>query len=155
MSGPWHQWPHCRRDEEGSALIELTWLGLLLLIPLVYVVLTLVTLQRSAYGATEAARAAGRAYILAPELETAAGRAYEAARLSMLDQGVVLDPADLQIVCHPDPGSCLQPGSSVEVVLALDVALPLMPSIGSDALASIAVDASHVESYGIYREAAR
>jgi hypothetical protein len=39
-------------SEAGSALVELTWLGLLMLIPLVYVVITIVTVQRSAYGAT-------------------------------------------------------------------------------------------------------
>ncbi len=154
MSRALPRWPHQRRDETGSALVELTWLGLLLLIPLVYVVITMITVQRSAYGATEAARAAGRAYILAPDEATAVARAYEAAQIAMQDQGVELDPDDLQIVCHPDPGSCMQPGSSVEVVLALDVDLPLMPSFEGASSASIAVDASHVEPYGIYREAA-
>lgn len=154
MRGALARSPHQRRDESGSALIELTWMGLLLLIPLVYVVITMVTVQRSAYGATEAARAAGRAYILAPDQATAVARAYEAAELAMQDQGVDLDPNNLQIVCHPDPGACLQPGSSVEVVLALDVDLPLMPSFKGGSSASIAVDASHVEPYGIYREAA-
>ena len=56
-----------RRGELGTAIIEVTWLGLLLMIPLVYVIVTLVTVQRSAFGATEAARAAGRAFILAPD----------------------------------------------------------------------------------------
>ena len=68
------------RGEAGSALVEFTWLGLLLLIPLVYVIISVVTVQRSAYGATEAARAAGRAYILAPDVETARERAFDAAR---------------------------------------------------------------------------
>ncbi|MBA2574131.1 MAG: hypothetical protein H0V02_04990 [Nocardioidaceae bacterium] len=155
MSRSWRRWPSRRRDEAGSALIELTWLGLLLLIPLVYVVITMITVQRSAYGATEAARAAGRAYILAPDQASAAARAHEAARIAMQDQGIQLDSDDMRIVCHPDPDSCLQPGSSVEVVLALDVDLPLMPSVSGESSASIAVDASHVELYGIYREAAR
>jgi hypothetical protein len=80
------------RAEGGSALVELTWLGLLLLIPLVYVVATLATVQRSAYGATEAARAAGRAFILSPDVVTARTRAFDAARVAMLDQGVPLAP---------------------------------------------------------------
>lgn len=144
----------CLRSEQGSALVELTWLGLLLLIPLVYVVITFVTVQRSAFGATEAARAAGRAYILAPDVTTAEARAYEAARIAMLDQEVMLDPADLEIRCHPAPDACLIPGSSVEVIVQLDVSLPLMPTFLEQSAASVAVNASHTEPYGVFREAA-
>jgi hypothetical protein len=141
-----------RRTEAGSALVEFTWLAILLLIPLVYVVITLVTVQRSAYGATEAARAAGRAYILAPDVETAGKRAFDAARLSMQDQGVVIEPRNVAIRCKPTPQSCLQPGSSVEVTVHVDVELPLVPTIYGRAPASIAIRASHQETYGVYRE---
>ena len=142
-----------RQGEAGSALVEMTWLGLLLLIPLVYVVISVVTVQQSAYGATEAARAAGRAFVLAPDLATAQNRAVAAARLAMADQGVELDPDDVTIACDPTPGSCLQPGSSVEVRLDLDVALPLVPLMADGPVASVVVAASHVEPYGVYREA--
>lgn len=142
-----------RHSCAGSALVEVTWLGLLLLIPLVYVVITLVTVQRSAFGATEATRSAGRAYILAPDVVTAEQRAYEAAALAMSDQGVDLEPGDLVIVCRPTPQSCLQPGSSVEVRIALQVRLPLAPGLWGESASSVAVDASHVEPYGVYREA--
>ncbi|MEJ7774829.1 MAG: hypothetical protein WKF72_08440, partial [Nocardioidaceae bacterium] len=137
-----------RRTAEGSAIVELTWLALLLFIPLVYVVITLVTVQRSAYGATEASRAAGRAYILAPDVDTAQQRAFQAASISMQDQGVELDPADVVIVCHPSPESCLQPGSAVEVRIQLQVSLPLMPAVLGRSTASTAIDATHVEPYG-------
>ncbi len=133
--------------------MEITWLGLLLLIPLVYVVITLVTVQRSAFGATEASRSAGRAYILAPDVATAQQRAYQAAALAMRDQGVDLAPGELAISCRPTPQSCLQPGSSVEVRVQLQVALPLIPGAPGAMPASIAVDAVHVEPYGVYREA--
>lgn len=142
-----------RRTESGSALVELTWLGLLLVIPLVYVVITLVSVQRAAYGATEAVRAAGRAYVLAPDVGTAQRRALLAAQVAMRDQGVVLDPSDLTIRCRPDPDACLQPGSTVEVSMHLQVPLPLAPDLFDRSTASVAVDASHVEPYGVYREA--
>ncbi len=142
------------RDEKGSALVEITWLGLLLIIPLVYAVMTLITLQRSGFGATEAVRSAGRAYVLAPDIDSAAERALAAARLAMTDQGVELDPYDLTLLCQPTPASCLQPGSTVEVTLDLDVSLPLVPTLFGAVPASIAVTASHVEPYGVYREAA-
>jgi hypothetical protein len=124
-----------------------------MLIPLVYVVITLVTVQRSAFGATEAARSAGRAFVLAPDVATARARAYDAAQLALADQGVSLSPSDLAIVCRPTPRSCLQPGSSVEVRLHLDVALPMMPSLGSRSAASVSLASSHIEPYGVYREA--
>ena len=132
-----------RRGDDGSALVELTWLGLLLMIPLVYVIVSIVTVQRSAYGATEAARAAGRAYVLAPDVDSARLRAFEAARVAMADQGVTLAPSDLVVVCRPAATACLQPGSSVEVRIDLEVALPLVPAIFGQSAASISVDASH------------
>jgi hypothetical protein len=144
-----------RAGESGSALVEFTWLALLLMIPLVYLVITLVTVQRSAYGAIEAARAAGRSYILAPDIDTAGKRAYAAARLSMQDQGVTIEPSDVEIRCHPTPQSCLQPGSSVEVRIELDVKLPLVPTIYGRAPASVSVETTHQEAYGVYREAPR
>ncbi len=143
----------CPGSKAGSALVELTWLALLLLIPLVYVVITIVTVQRSAYGATEAARAAGRAFILAPDVQIARQRAYDAARLAMVDQGVGLRPADVLFACHPSPDVCLQPGSTVEVTIDLEVQLPLMPSALGQSAGSISVNASHTEPYGTFREA--
>jgi hypothetical protein len=142
------------RVDSGSALVELTWLGLLLLIPLVYVVITLVTVQRSAYGATEAARAAGRAFILAPDVSTAQQRAFDAARLAMADQGVTLSPGDLALTCSPTPHSCLQPGSAVRVEIHLQVKLPLMPFVMGRSSATVSVDALHAEPYGTFREGA-
>ena len=141
-----------RRGELGTAIIEVTWLGLLLMIPLVYVIVTLVTVQRSAFGATEAARAAGRAFILAPDPGTARERAYEAARLAMLDQGAPFEPANLVLECGPTPDACLQPGSSVLVTVDLDVRLPLVPSVFGRPAGSIAVAATHTEPYGTFRE---
>jgi len=141
-----------RTSEQGSAIVEFTWLALLLMIPLVYVAITLITVQRSAYGATEAARAAGRAYILAPDVGAATKRAVEAAQLAMRDQGVSIEPSNVEIRCEPTPQSCLQPGSSVEVQIRLVVELPLIPTIYGHAPASISVDASHHETYGVYRE---
>ncbi len=132
----------------------MVWLSLILLIPLVYVLLTLVTVQRSAYGATEAARAAGRAFVLSPDVSTGRVRAVAAARLAMRDQGISLPPSDVSIVCHPDPAACLQPGSTVEVRITYQTPLPVVPRILGRNPATIAVSARHVEPYGTYREGA-
>ena len=137
---------------EGSALVEVVWLSLILLIPLVYILLTLVAVQRSAYGVTEAARAAGRAYVLSANPVEGRERAYAAARVAMQDQGIALPAADLVIICHPRPMSCLQPGSTVEIRITFNAKLPIIPRILGHNPASIAVSARHVEPYGSYRE---
>ena len=56
-----------RRDEDGSALVELSWLGILLLVPMLWIVLSVFEVQRGAFAVSGAARAAGRAYALAPD----------------------------------------------------------------------------------------
>jgi len=43
----------------------------------------------------------------------------------------------------------------VEVRLDLQVSLPLLPSLRGQSMASIAVESSHIEPYGVYREAAQ
>ena len=63
------------RDERGSALVELVWLGILLLVPLVWFVLSVFEVQRGAFATTAAARAAGRAFALAPDDATGRARA--------------------------------------------------------------------------------
>jgi len=138
--------------ESGSALVEVVWLTLILLIPMVYILLTLVTVQRSAYGVTEAARAAGRAFVLAANPQQGRDRALAAARVAMRDQGITLPAEDLTIVCHPLPSSCLQPGSTAEVLITYRARLPLLPRFLGHNPASIAVSARHVEPYGSYRE---
>jgi Flp pilus assembly protein TadG len=141
------------RADAGSAVVEFVWLGWLLLIPLVYLIVTFFEVQQSAYGVTQAARSAGRAYILAPDRATAERRAYEAARIALADQDVDLRRAELTIVCLPTPDSCLRPNSSVEIRIALQVPLPLAPALGESPAASVSVAASHTEPFGTYREA--
>jgi hypothetical protein len=139
-------------DDEGSALIELSWLAIMLLVPLVYVITSVFDVQRAAYGVTAATRAAGRAYVLAPDLASAQARAYQAAAVALRDEGIELVPEELVITCRPEPTSCLQPGSSVLVSMQLQVPLPLMPTALGDSAPSIRVTASHLAPYGNYRE---
>ena len=64
----------------GSALVELTWLGILLLVPLLWIVLSVFEVQRGAFATSAAARAAGRAYALAPTDAEGRAQAEAAAR---------------------------------------------------------------------------
>ena len=140
------------RSQRGSALVEVTWLSLLLLVPLLYVVLAVFEVQRSAFGITAAARAAGRAYATAPSEEEGRARAEVAARLAMRDQGVSENRLELRISCRPDPHNCLAPGALIDVDLSFPVALPLMPSALGEQTPSFRVTTHHRVPYGSFRE---
>ncbi len=141
-----------RRTERGTALIEVTWLSLLLLVPLVYVVLAVFEVQRSAFALDAATRAAGRAYTLAPSQDEAGARARAAAAVALRDQGLDLVQGSLVVGCDPDPGSCLTPGSVIHVRMVYPVRLPLMPRALGSETPSIRVDAEHSVPYGSFRE---
>ena len=141
-----------RRDERGTALVEVTWLSILLLVPLVYVVLAVFDVQRSAFAVNAATRAAGRAYVLAPSEAEAGARARAAAEVALEDQGLRLTDGSVAIGCDPDPRDCLSPGSVVHVRMSLPVRLPLMPDALGGNTPSIRVDAEHTVSYGTFRE---
>lgn len=143
------------RRDEGSALVEFTWLAVLLLVPLVYVVFTAGALQRAAFATTSAARDAGRAYATAPDDATGQARAALAARLAMRDQHVAWAVGDARLV---ECGACdFAPGSSFRVVVRTRIDLPFLPRwlCGRHGCpASIPVSATHVERIDCYAEVA-
>lgn len=141
------------RGQHGSALVEVTWLTLLLLVPLVYLVLSVFEVQRAAYGVTAASRAAGRAFVLAPDQRTGHARAVQVADVALRDQGLSLPAHRLGVTCEPEPLACLTPGSVVVVSLDLDVALPLLPAVFGEQTPSIRVASTHRAPYGTFREA--
>jgi hypothetical protein len=139
------------RDESGTALVEVTWLAILLLVPLVYTVLAVYDVQRHAFASTAAARAAGRAFVLAPDVSQATAAARTAAAVALADQHVDAGGVDLRLTCHP-AGDCLAPGSVVRVDVRTQVRLPLVPTALGDGAPSIRVEARHSVPYGTFRE---
>jgi hypothetical protein len=142
-----------RARQRGSALVEVTWLTILLMVPLVYLVLSVFEVQRAAFAVTAASRAAGRAFVLAPDEATAHARALQAAGVALRDQDLSLRASDMGVVCEPAPGACLRPGSVVVVSLGLDVALPLVPDLFGGQTPSVRVSSTHRAPYGTFREA--
>jgi len=146
-------WPRRRpRSERGTALIEVTWLSLLLLVPLVYIVVAVFEVQRSAYAVDAATRAAGRAYSLAGTEQEGAARARAAAEVALADQGLRLADGSFHVSCEPDPRDCLAPGASVHVAMSYQVVLPLVPDALGGGAPSIRVAAAHDVPYGTFRE---
>ncbi len=141
-----------RRDEHGSALVEFAWLAILLMVPLLYIVLTVFEVQRAAFGVSTAARAAGRAFTQAPGEAVAMDHALAASNLALRDQHLLAERRSLTVLCAPDPGNCLAPGSVVTVSVGYPVPLPLLPDILGGQRPSIRVQAEHTLPYGTFRE---
>lgn len=141
-----------RRDEAGTALVEVVWLVLLLLVPLVYVVVAVFDVQRASYAVSGAARSAARAYTLAPDEGSAPIRARAAAAVALRDQDIDVSEVGLVIRCTPAPDNCLSPGSSVTVAITHQVRLPLAPSALGGSAPSFRVETSSTVAYGTYRE---
>jgi Flp pilus assembly protein TadG len=141
-----------RRSERGSALVEVTWLSLLLLVPLVYLLLAVFEVQRAAYGVSGAARAAARAYSLAPDEGSARHRARAAAAVALRDQAVDIEDVAMVVRCQPQPSNCLAPGSTISVLLRHQVRLPLAPDALGGQAPSFRVEADHTVAYGEFRE---
>lgn len=140
------------RDERGSALVELTWLGVLLLIPMLWIVLSVSDVQRGAFGVSSAARAAGRAYAVAPDDALGRVRAEQAARQALADQGLRGVPVTVTVTCTPYPHDCHQGTSVVTVRVFTRVDLPLLPDVLSGQAPSFALDAEHIVPIGQYQE---
>ena len=135
--------------DDGNALVEFTYLAVLLMVPLVYVLLTVFQVQRAAFGVTEAARQAGRAYATADDAAQGRARARAAAELALRDQGLVLCAS-----CLSPPDGELAPGASISVRVEHRVVLPLFGTLfGGAAPPSILVRATHAEVVDRFREA--
>lgn len=119
-------------DDAGSAMVEFVGLSVMLLIPFVYLFLSVFSVQRSAFAVTQAAREAGRAYATAPSQVEAESRAKLAAQLSFEDQGIDGVPevrfapegADCGAANPGDGAGTLVPGARFTVCVRSQVALP-------------------------------
>jgi hypothetical protein len=102
---------------------------MLLLLPLVYLVLTMASIQAGAFAVEGAARQAARVYVQSAstgEANAAAGRAIE---FALADYGLDADAASVSVACSPNPANCLTRRGFVTIRVSTTVALPLVPPI--------------------------
>jgi Flp pilus assembly protein TadG len=140
------------RDQRGSALVELTWLGVLLLVPLLWIVVGVFEVQRGAFAVSSAARAAGRAYALAPNDAVGQSRAETVVRQALVDQGLDSAPVRVSVTCAPYPGDCHRGTSVITVRVYSSVEIPMLPDVLGGGAPSFALDASHTVPIGQYQE---
>lgn len=148
------RWPVPSRAERGSAVVEMAWLSVLLLVPLLWLVLTVFEVQSGAYGTSAAARAAGRAYALAPSAAVGEQHAQAAARQALADQGHADAPLEIRVSCTPYPHRCHAGTSVITVRVFSSVELPLLPDLFGLGQPRFALDASHTVPIGQYRQVA-
>ncbi|WP_432560775.1 pilus assembly protein [Kineococcus sp. SYSU DK003] len=112
--------------DEGSAPVEFLAVGVLLLVPVAYLVLTLGRIQAATFAAESGAREAARV------LAGAGGqdRAELAVALAVGDQDLPARGASLTVDCSADP--CRTPEAEIAATVRIDVALPLVPAVLGD-----------------------
>ncbi len=113
-------------EERGSAVLEFTFLGLILLVPVVYLILSAGQLQGGSFAVVGAADHAAKVFVDADTPDQAEARARQAALVALEDFGFSAGQAEIEISCD---GACLAPGSSATVVVRLEVPLPLIPTM--------------------------
>ena len=116
-------------DDEGSASLEFITAGLVLLLPLVYLVLTMSSIQAGAFAVEGAARQAARVYVQSPSVAHANAAAGRAIEFALADYGLDTDAVTVTVSCRPNPTQCLQRRGFVTVVVTTTVALPLAPPV--------------------------
>ncbi|TIC81627.1 hypothetical protein [Nocardioides sp. GY 10127] len=137
------------RDDRGSALVELSWLVILLLVPLLWALLGVFEVQRGAFATESAARAAARAYVLAPDDASGATAARAAAVSALADQGVE-SAADVSVSCGSFT-DCHSGTAVVTVEVSTSVDLPFPDVLGAIS-PTFALHASHAVPVGRYQE---
>ena len=118
-----------RTDETGTASLEFITAGLVLLVPLVYLVLTMSALQGAAFAVEGAARQAARVFVESPTDADAQNGARRAVEFALADYGLSLDDVEIDIGCRPDPDACLTRRGFVTVAVTTRVSMPLVPPV--------------------------
>lgn len=131
------------RGQRGSAVVEFIFLGTMLLIPVVYLILAVGSLQGGSYASVGAAHQAAKVFANADSPEDGLLQAEQAAMLAVTDQGFDASVVTLDIACSSD--QCLEPGSMVTAQVFVEVPLPLIPTMPGLDLSAATVSASATE----------
>jgi hypothetical protein len=143
-----------RQDaDRGSAIVEFVFVAVLVLVPLVYLVVAVASVQRSTLAVTQAAREAGRAFATSESTDAGIARAQIAMRLALADQGL---PDDAELRYVPVGANCggagtepqLVPGAEFVVCVVRHAVLPGVPTILSGrGVTTVGRFVLHVDDY--------
>lgn len=131
------RWLHRLRREDGSASLEFLGIGILLLIPIAYGMLTLVQLEQAMFAVELAARNGARSLVAEAQPTLTGSYAAEQIGWALSDQGLEPNTAQLTMTCAPNP-DCSVLGDTLTLAVGLDVELPFMP----DGVLTVPVEAN-------------
>jgi hypothetical protein len=126
----WRHWIDLSKTSEaGNASLEFITVGMILLVPLVYLVLTLAQLQAGAFAVEGAARQAARVFVQSPNLSDASASAERAIEFALADYGLDSSTTSVSVSCRPVVTNCLTRQGFVTITVSTTVALPLVPTV--------------------------
>ena len=117
------------RDEQGSAALEFIVGGLVLLVPILYVVVALGMVQQQALGVESGARHVARAISTATDPAEADRRARSVLASIASEYGIDATRVALSVRCGSSGGECPRAGATIVVTVQSEVALPLVPPV--------------------------
>jgi hypothetical protein len=120
----WRLWS----DDRGTASLEFVTAGLILLLPLVYLVLTMAAIQAGSFAIDGASRQAVRVYVQSRDEHSGEAAAERAIHFALADYGIDSSQASVSIACSPRPEVCLHRSGIVSISVGVSVALPLLPA---------------------------
>jgi hypothetical protein len=140
--------------ERGSASLEFLTVGIVLLVPLVYLVLALAAIQAGALGVEGAARQAARVAVIAADPGDSDAAVDRAVRVALADYGIDAAAASVSVTC--DRTDCLEPGARVSVSVLARVEVPLVPDfLALTAIGIVPIEASATQTVSRFAGAAR
>ena len=111
--------------DQGSAIVEFVALGVLLLIPVIYLVVTVSRVQAGSFAVVAASEQAGQAISVMESDSFNQAAVHEIAAVAALDHG--FDTQDLALEVSCSDGSCTSPGAVATIHARLTVSLPAVP----------------------------
>lgn len=147
------RWLRRVAGDAGSAVVEFVFVAVVVMVPLVYLIVAVATVQRSQLAVTQAAREVGRAFATSPTGDAALPRAEAAARLALADQHL---PDDAAVRFVAAGAGCDAPGITPElaagatftVCVTRHSRLPAVPSVvAGRGITTVGKYLVHVDDY--------
>ena len=136
-------------DDAGTAVVEFIFIGVLLLIPILYATLMVMRIEAAAMASTHAVREAARAFMMADSRTQGLQQARLASAAAMSDQGFSLAADALRIDCS---SRCLEPGTQLRVNLDWRVDLPWLPPPLAGRVDGFPISAEQLLTIDSYRD---
>lgn len=142
--------------DDGRAVLEFIVLGVLVMLPVLYIALSLLTVQATTFAAAQSARDAARLLDNAPTAAAGETRALAAARQTLTDQNLPSTGVRLHYVTTgadcttaPPRRPDLTPGAVYDICVTVPLDLPLLPA---DFTAANTVTGVYTLHVGEFRE---